>query len=144
MGPVQNIDLRVAGWRPKLKACHRLLTWRRKPVVVGQGVCAGMRVARSTRIAIATTVLVVEAHRPEQRQVGFLFGAVIQQQGRSCGAIRSSGSLRSKARSPSGKARVCKTLIGGSIPPRASNFFILPVSSWQEDVLPVRMTALVE
>ena len=24
------------------------------------------------------------------------------------------------ARSPSGKARVCKTLIGGSIPPRAS------------------------
>jgi hypothetical protein len=25
------------------------------------------------------------------------------------------------ARSPSGKARVCKTLIGGSIPPRASN-----------------------
>jgi hypothetical protein len=26
------------------------------------------------------------------------------------------------ARSPSGKAKVCKTFIGGSIPPRASNF----------------------
>ncbi len=26
-----------------------------------------------------------------------------------------------KARSPSGKAKVCKTFIGGSIPPRASN-----------------------
>jgi hypothetical protein len=29
------------------------------------------------------------------------------------------------ARSPSGKAKVCKTFIGGSIPPRASNFFSL-------------------
>jgi hypothetical protein len=28
-----------------------------------------------------------------------------------------------KARSPSGKAEVCKTSIGGSIPPRASNVF---------------------
>ena len=28
----------------------------------------------------------------------------------------------SKARSPSGKAKVCKTFIGGSIPPRASKF----------------------
>jgi hypothetical protein len=27
----------------------------------------------------------------------------------------------SEARSPSGKAKVCKTFIGGSIPPRASN-----------------------
>ena len=27
-----------------------------------------------------------------------------------------------EARSPSGKAKVCKTFIGGSIPPRASNF----------------------
>jgi hypothetical protein len=26
-----------------------------------------------------------------------------------------------EARSPSGKAKVCKTFIGGSIPPRASN-----------------------
>jgi hypothetical protein len=30
---------------------------------------------------------------------------------------------KTKARSPSGKAKVCKTFIGGSIPPRASNFF---------------------
>ena len=30
----------------------------------------------------------------------------------------------SEARSPSGKAKVCKTFIGGSIPPRASNFFV--------------------
>ena len=28
------------------------------------------------------------------------------------------------ARSPSGKAKVCKTFIGGSIPPRASNLFL--------------------
>jgi hypothetical protein len=28
----------------------------------------------------------------------------------------------SEARSPSGKAKVCKTFIGGSIPPRASKF----------------------
>ena len=28
----------------------------------------------------------------------------------------------SKARSPSGKAKICKTFIGGSIPPRASKF----------------------
>jgi hypothetical protein len=27
-----------------------------------------------------------------------------------------------EARSPSGKAKVCKTFIGGSIPPRASRF----------------------
>src|SRR5271169_1486197 len=31
--------------------------------------------------------------------------------------------LCSEARSPSGKAKVCKTFIGGSIPPRASNVF---------------------
>jgi hypothetical protein len=29
------------------------------------------------------------------------------------------------ARSPSGKAKVCKTFIGGSIPPRASILFVL-------------------
>jgi hypothetical protein len=29
----------------------------------------------------------------------------------------------SGARSPSGKAKVCKTFIGGSIPPRASKVF---------------------
>jgi hypothetical protein len=34
------------------------------------------------------------------------------------------GSFRTGARSPSGKAKVCKTFIGGSIPPRASNFFL--------------------
>jgi hypothetical protein len=28
------------------------------------------------------------------------------------------------ARSPSGKAKVCKTFTGGSIPPRASNLFL--------------------
>jgi hypothetical protein len=33
------------------------------------------------------------------------------------------GLLFNGARSPSGKAKVCKTFIGGSIPPRASNFF---------------------
>src|SRR6267142_1428237 len=32
-------------------------------------------------------------------------------------------SLRSVARSPSGKAKVCKTFIGGSIPPRDSKIF---------------------
>jgi hypothetical protein len=32
--------------------------------------------------------------------------------------------IASKARSPSGKAKVCKTFIGGSIPPRASNITI--------------------
>ena len=31
--------------------------------------------------------------------------------------------LLNVARSPSGKAKVCKTFIGGSIPPRASSFF---------------------
>ena len=31
-------------------------------------------------------------------------------------------SLTNGARSPSGKAKVCKTFIGGSIPPRASSF----------------------
>jgi hypothetical protein len=40
------------------------------------------------------------------------------------GAIRLlvNGILIEGARSPSGKAKVCKTFIGGSIPPRASNF----------------------
>jgi hypothetical protein len=39
------------------------------------------------------------------------------------GAVRLSanGLLLEGARSPSGKAKVCKTFIGGSIPPRASN-----------------------
>src|SRR6266404_1011910 len=32
-------------------------------------------------------------------------------------------SSHSVARSPSGKAKVCKTFIGGSIPPRASKIF---------------------
>ncbi len=32
--------------------------------------------------------------------------------------------LCTEARSPSGKAKVCKTFIGGSIPPRASNIFL--------------------
>jgi hypothetical protein len=32
-------------------------------------------------------------------------------------------SLKKGARSPSGKAKVCKTFIGGSIPPRASKLF---------------------
>src|SRR5882762_1331120 len=39
----------------------------------------------------------------------------------------------SEARSPSGKAKVCKTFIGGSIPPRASNavvFKAAPNSSY--------------
>jgi hypothetical protein len=35
--------------------------------------------------------------------------------GRQSGRI-----VASEARSPSGKAKVCKTFIGGSIPPRAS------------------------
>jgi hypothetical protein len=34
-----------------------------------------------------------------------------------------------EARSPSGKAKVCKTFIGGSIPPRASNVFGLERSA---------------
>ena len=34
-----------------------------------------------------------------------------------------------EARSPSGKAKVCKTFIGGSIPPRASKS--TPSNSWE-------------
>src|ERR1700674_1199520 len=34
---------------------------------------------------------------------------------------RSAPALCTEARSPSGKAKVCKTFIGGSIPPRASH-----------------------
>jgi hypothetical protein len=46
--------------------------------------------------------------------------------GKSLHSLRASPlqlSFRPKARSPSGKAMVCKTIIGGSIPPRASNIF---------------------
>src|SRR5258708_23618152 len=35
----------------------------------------------------------------------------------------------SEARSPSGKAKVCKTCIGGSIPPRASKAAVFPADS---------------
>ena len=38
--------------------------------------------------------------------------------------------LAPEARSPSGKAKVCKTFIGGSIPPRASKVMILPASTF--------------
>ena len=34
-----------------------------------------------------------------------------------------------EARSPSGKAKVCKTFIGGSIPPRASNAALFQTGS---------------
>ncbi len=45
--------------------------------------------------------------------MGFLFG------------IKLLGiAVEGMARSPSGKAKVCKTFIGGSIPPRASNSYI--------------------
>jgi hypothetical protein len=37
-------------------------------------------------------------------------------------SLRRASFLNTVARSPSGKAKVCKTFIGGSIPPRASNF----------------------
>src|SRR5579862_4727302 len=43
------------------------------------------------------------------------------------------------ARSPSGKAKVCKTFIGGSIPPRASNSAVAAVgleSFWGECRVP--------
>jgi hypothetical protein len=44
--------------------------------------------------------------------------------------LRTPGNYSIEARSPSGKAEVCKTSIGGSIPPRASNIrsgFVLPM-----------------
>jgi hypothetical protein len=36
--------------------------------------------------------------------------------------------VATRARSPSGKAKVCKTFIGGSIPPRASILSLRPTS----------------
>jgi hypothetical protein len=38
-----------------------------------------------------------------------------------------------RARSPSGKAKVCKTFIGGSIPPRASKLCQIIQHSAQQD-----------
>jgi hypothetical protein len=71
-------------------------------------------------------------------EIGVSVGAIIVaigccELGRSfrVGAVRLliDGPLVDGARSPSGKAKVCKTFIGGSIPPRASNFFLLHFQS---------------
>jgi thiol-disulfide isomerase/thioredoxin len=65
---------------------------------------------------------VFATHRQKSWQVGFLFfGLIVFAVSRESGANRySSPGSDPKARSPSGKAKVCKTFIGGSIPPRAS------------------------